>query len=202
MKSQRNQVIALVALLIIWAVSWRLMGPKGASAPAVVAKAAAAKASTQQDNLLHNRFHHIRSEMDALYHFRTKPAPFDTAGNPFHISAAMALAESAGQSRPEAQEKQASVVPGQLAPPVQAAETGSTLLRHAIEAARIGGVVTLGDKTELTVDGQLHKEGDVFTVRVKTKLVLIRIKHLATTSVTLALDDPDAGTAEMHIRLK
>ena len=81
-------------------------------------------------------------------------------------------------------------------------EVGDVLLNHAIAGLKIGGVVTLGDTTQLTVDAQLHKEGDVFTTKVQGRLVLIRIKLLSTSSVTLALDDPNQGTAEKRVRLK
>ncbi len=199
MKSQRNQVIALVLLLIIWAVSWRLM--RAPAAPPSVIKTTAAKASSQQDNLLRNRFHRIRSEMDGLYHYRIKPAPFDASGNPFRINGMITGGDSGVPSR-NLTPNTVVVAPGQTPGPEPVLETGTTLLKHAIEATRFGGVVTLGDTTELTVDGQLHKEGEVFTTKVKARLVLIRIKHLTTSSVTLALDDPDAGNAEMRVRLK
>lgn len=201
MKSQRNQLFALIALLVIWAVSWSMIRtPPGP--PPVVVKAAAAvvKSSAVQDNLLRNRFHRIRSEMDGLYHYRIKPAPFDPAGNPFRINGVTAVGDNGASG--QQQERAAFVTPNQPQPPVEAVETGSALLRHAIEAVRIGGVVTRGEVTELTVDGQLHKEGEVFTTRVKARVVLIRIKHLTTSAVTFALDDPDAGTAEMRVRLK
>ena len=198
MKSQRSQIIMLVGLLVVWAISWRIV--RNPSAPPSVIKTTAAKAPVQ-DNPLKARFHRVRAEMDGLYHYRIKPAPFDPSGNPFRISGAMAITESASPSQPVSQDsskaQQAQVVQQNIAP-----EGGELLLKHAIEATRIGGVVTMNDLTQLTVDGQLHKEGDVLTAKVHSRLVLIRIKHLTTTSVTLALDDPDAGTAEMRIRLK
>ena len=60
---------------------------------------------------------------------------------------------------------------------------------------------------QLTVDGRLHMEGDVFTVRVPTtkadfKLVRIRIKRLSEAAVTFTLEDTDTGSAEERIRLK
>jgi hypothetical protein len=81
-------------------------------------------------------------------------------------------------------------------------EFGDTLLAHAVALIHIAGVVVMNDTTQLNVDGQLHKQGDVFTVKIRSRLVLIRIKNLSTTFVTLALDDPDAGTAETRVRLK
>jgi hypothetical protein len=60
---------------------------------------------------------------------------------------------------------------------------------------------------QLTVDAQLHKQGDVFTARVPTsstesKPIRIRIRQLSEAAVTFALDDPDAGNAELKVRLK
>ena len=58
------------------------------------------------------------------------------------------------------------------------------------------------DTTQLTVNGELKKQNDVFTTKVQGRLVLIRIKQLTTSVATVALDDPAAGIAEMKIRLK
>ena len=196
MKSQRSQLITLVALLVIWAISWRIV--RVPTSPPSVIKTAAAKAAPQ-DSPLKARFHRFRAEMDMLYHYRLKPAPFDTTGNPFRITGTMAIAEP---TEPSAKDSSVKSAPTQIAQPNIAPEGGEILLKHAIEATRIGGVVTMNNTTQLTVDGQLHKEGEVFTARVHGRLVLIRIKLLSTSSVTLSLDDPDAGTAEMKIHLK
>ena len=53
----------------------------------------------------------------------------------------------------------------------------ASLLNQAIAEVRIGGVMTRNGTTQLTVDGQLHREGDVFTAKVLSKLVLIKIKQ-------------------------
>jgi hypothetical protein len=200
MKSQRNQLIILGALVVIWAVSWRLTISKNASPPPPPPATTAAKAAAQ-DSLLKIRFRKVRSEMDGLYHYRIKPAPFDAHWNPFRMPALM-LASSA--EKPQAATADSSKSkpgdPSQQAPAVP--EVGEALLSHAIAGLRIGGVVTMDNTTQLTVDGQLHKEGDVFTTKVHGRLVLIRIKLLSTSSATLALDDPAAGTAETKVRLK
>ncbi len=198
MKSQRSQIITLVSLLVIWAISWRIV--RSPTPPPSVIKTAAAKAPVQ-DSPLKARFHRVRAEMDGLYHYRIKPAPFDASGNPFKISASMAISEVSHDTAPVSKDLTKPAVPDTVQP-LAAPEGGEVLLKHAIEVTKIGGVVTMNDTTQLTVDGQLHKEGDLFTARVHSRLVGIRIKKLTTTSVTLALDDPDAGTAEMRIRLK
>jgi hypothetical protein len=135
--------------------------------------------------------------MDGLYHYRIKPTPFDASSNPFRLSPAMGVAtappEPVAAAKSTEEPEQAKTAPD---------EFGQALLSHAIAEARLGGVVVMNDTTQLTVDGQLHKEGEVFTVKVRSRLVLIRIKHLSTTFVTLALDDPEAGTAEIRLRLK
>jgi hypothetical protein len=96
---------------------------------------------------------------------------------------------------------QAEQTPIGLPPP----DYSEKLLKSAIAAMRIGGVVTLNGTTQLTVDGQLHKEGDEFTARVpnsKGQLnpVLVRIKNLTSSSVTLALES-EGGGAEIKVRL-
>ena len=197
MKNQRNQLIALAVLLILWAISWRLT--RIPPPPPSEIKTTAAAKSTQQDSLLKTRFHRVRSEMDSLYHYRIKPAPFVTHGNPFRISGVVPASQGEGVG---SQSLRASSAGAIVASPSDVPERGEALLRHAIELARIGGVVTMGGTTMLTVDGQLHKEGEVFTTKVKAVQVLIRIKHLSTSFVTLALDDPAAGSAEAKVRLK
>jgi hypothetical protein len=195
MNKQAKQMLALVALLIAWAISWRLN--RIPTAPPSAIKTKAAKAA-QQDSLLKMRFHRVRAQMDGLYHYRIKPAPFDTKDNPFRIPAFMAQAAAA---REEAANPAKPTTVDVIAPVEGPPESGDILLKHAIEALQMGGVVTMNDTTRLNVNGELHKQGDVFTATVKGKLVLLRIRRLTTSFVVLALDDPSAGNAEARVRL-
>jgi hypothetical protein len=199
MKKQSNQVIALVALLIIWAISWRYTRIPAPPPSAIMTKAAKAQA---QDSVLKTRFHHVRAEMDALYHYRIKPVPFDPSGNPFRIPAGMIGAGERAAPVVSASDLSKGGNPAPVQTAAVPAEFGEALLKHAIQATRIGGVVTLNDTTQINIDGQLHMEGDLFTTKVLTKKVLIRIKHLSETAVTFALDDPDSGIAEIRVHLK
>jgi hypothetical protein len=193
MTKQTKNLIALGVLLVLTAISYRINRIPPTTPSAV--KAAAARAALQ-DSPLKARFRRIRAEMDGLYHYRIKPIPFDASSNPFRITAGMGIASTV--------EAQPGAGPKTTPEPVASTpdEFGDALLAHAMSLTRLGGVVVMNDTTQLTVDGQLHKEGDVFTVRVRSRLVLIRIKNLSTTFVTLALDDPDAGKAEIKVRLK
>jgi hypothetical protein len=194
MTKQTKNLIALGVLIVATAISYRYN--RIATPPPSVIKTMAAKAA-QQDSPLKARFHRVRAEMDGLYHYRIKPTPFDSAENPFRFTAGMGVASS--EPQPSVRSKSAA---DQTEPGSAPDELGEALLAHAIAVTRLGGVVVMNDTTQLTVDGQLHKEGDVFAVRIRAKLVLIRIKKLSTTFVTLALDDPEAGNAEMKVRLK
>jgi hypothetical protein len=194
MTKQTKNLIALGVLIVLTAISYRIN--RIAPPPRSAIKALAAKAQ-QQDSPLKARFHRVRAEMDGLYHYRLKPIPFDASANPFRLTPGMAAAAAAPPT-PAAGSKTPEPAPQNANPD----EFGDTLLAHAIALARLGGVVVMNDTTQLTVDGQLHKQGDVFTVKVRSRLVLIRIKKLTTTSVTLALDDPESGNAETTIRLK
>jgi hypothetical protein len=180
MKKQLKQVVALVVLCVLWAVSahYNKLPP----APPSVIKTKAAKSTG--DTVLMARFHRVHAKMDVLYHHRIKPAPFDPSGDPFKIATAKYVAPS---------------VEGKGPAPGSSAES---ILKQAVAAVRIGGVVTMDGITQLTVDGQLHKEGDVFAARVLTKLVLVKVKSLTTETVTLALEGSSAGYAEIRIRLK
>jgi hypothetical protein len=191
MSKQTKNLIALVVLIIATGVSYRynrLVVPSAA-------KATAAAKAAQADNPLKTRFRRVRAEMDGLYHYRIKPVPLDTSSNPFRLSgmgiAAAAPAPTVG-TKPAAG----------TAADSGSQEFGDALLTHALSQTKIGGVVVMNDVTQLTIDGQLHKSGDVFTVKVQSRLVLIRIKNLSSTFVTFSLDDPEAGSAEMKVRLK
>jgi hypothetical protein len=194
MNKQTKNLIALAVLVVLTGVSYRINRIPTAAPSAI--KTMAAKAA-QQDSPLKARFHRVRAEMDGLYHYRIKPVAFDASSNPFRITAAMGATIQAAQ--PAVGTKG---IADQAPPVVAPDETGDILLSHAIALAKLGGVVVMNDTTQLTIDGQLHKEGDVFTVKVRSRLVLIRIKSLSTTSVTLALDDPEVGNSEANVRLK
>jgi len=195
MTKQTKNLIALGVLVVVTGVSYQINIASKRPAPATVKALAVAKAA-QAESPLMARFHRVRAEMDGLYHYRTKPTPFDTADNPFRIPKGIDFSD---EKAPPASEKLAPDAPvAANAPP----EFGEGLLTHAISLTRLGGVVTMNDTTQLTVNGELHKQGDVFTVRIQNRLVLIRIKLLSTSFVTLALDDPASGTAELRVRLK
>jgi hypothetical protein len=194
MSKQTKNLVALVALIILTGISYRynrivLPAPSAA-------KATAAARAAQADNPLKARFRRVRAEMDGLYHYRIKPVPFDSSSNPFRLSG-MGIATA--PPPPPVGTKPATEAP---AADSGSQEFGEALLTHALSQSRLGGVVVMNDTTQLTVDGQLHKAGDVFTIKVQSRLVLIRIKSLTSTFVTFALDDPEAGTAEMKVRLK
>ncbi len=200
MNKQRTQVIALVVLVIGWAVYWHFF-IKVPRSEAPASKAAARV--SQSETLLRSRFKRVRAEMDALYHYRLKPVAFDGQWNAFRMPAGMDLMAEAGQASAEPASKTPSA-------PVPAApltiDSAQTLLRTAVANMKIGGVVTLNGITELTVDGQLHREGDVFSTKIQSvkgppRSVIILIRRLTTASVTLALGDAEAGGAELRVRL-
>jgi hypothetical protein len=181
MKKQHKQVAALVLLCIAWAISahYNKLPPP----PPSVIKTKAAKSTG--DTVLMARFHRIRAKMDALYHYRIKPVPFDPSGDPFRIIIVNKAVSNGSKDL------------GPLAP-----GSAERLLNQAISEVRIGGVVTMDGVTQLIVDGRLHREGDVFAGKVLDKLVLIKIKSLSTFTVTLALEGSSAGKAEVKVRLR
>jgi hypothetical protein len=142
--------------------------------------------------------------MDVLYHYRLKPVPFDATWDPFRVPQGIDLSSDSGNVSPQGSQKTAQLEPtlnGPL-PPDYAAK----LLKSAIASLKIGGVVTLKGMTALTVDGQLHREGDVFSTKIPNskgqfRSVILLVKHLSTESVTLALVDSEAGSAEVKVRL-
>lgn len=139
MKSQRNQLIILAALIIAWAVSWQLTVNKNrVPAPPPQQPAAPATKAASQESLLKMRFHRVRAEMDGLYHYRIKPAPFDARWDPFRMpdmmlvstgEKAQAATADNSKNKPADQSQQNSAAP----------ELGDALLAHAIAGLRIGG---------------------------------------------------------------
>jgi hypothetical protein len=199
MNKQTKNLIVLGCLVVAWAVSWHYN--RLPDQPVAAAKAKAVKTAAQE-TMLTMRFHRIRAEMDGLYHYRLKPVAFETEGNPFRLPSFMVSddTKTAATEAPAASGAKAPVI--EVAPIVnEPSESGESLLKHAVEATRIGGVVTMNDTSELNVNGELHKEGEVFTARVKARLVLVKIKRLTTTFAIMTLDDPEAGNAEVRVRL-
>jgi hypothetical protein len=183
MKKQQKQMVALVLLCVAWAISAHFN--KLPPPPPSVIKTKAAKSAG--DTVLMARFHRIRSKMDSLYHYRTKPVPFDPSGDPFRLIGVKSVTPALGSSKDSGL---ASLGAAQL------------LLSDALKESHLGGVVTMDGVTQLTVDGRLHREGDVFAAKVLNKLVLIKIKSLTTYTVTLALEGSSAGKAEVRVRLR
>ena len=178
MKKQYKQLITLGVLCVLWAISahYNKLPPP----PPSVIKTKAAK--SVGDTVLMARFHRIRSKMDALYHYRLKPVAFDPSGDPFRIL----------KVKNDSSVKSSGPAPG----------SAEGILKQALANMRIGGVMTRNGVIQLTVDGQLHKEGDVFAVKVLSKLVLIKVKSLSDYAATLALEGSEAGPAEIRVRLK
>ena len=203
MKNQRNQIIALVVLVIGWALYWHFfVSVPHALVSTVAAKTAAAKAA-KPDSLLQLRFRRIRFEMDALYHYRISPASFDAKGNPFRIQTGVNGSNDSSATSADTTSKTGPAEQIPIGPPPP--DFAEKLLKSAIAAMRIGGVVTRNGTTQLTVDGQLHREGDEFTAKVvnskgQINPVLIRIKNLSTSAVTLSLES-EGGGAEMKVRI-
>jgi hypothetical protein len=198
MSKQNKNLIALAVLVIATLISWRYN--RIPAQPHSVIKTMAAKA-VQQDNPLKARFRKIRLEMDALYHYRSKPAAFIADPSPFRLPPGMETSEMAkGPAFPSGGQgdKAVQVVPTENV----ALEAGDALLSHAISLMHIGGMITMNSVSQIAINGQLRKQGDVFTVRVQTRLVLIKVRALAPGTMTLALDDPDAGTASARLKLK
>ena len=128
MKKQYKQLITLGVLCVLWAISAHYN--KLPLQPPSVIKTKAAK--SVGDTVLMARFHRIRSKMDALYHYRIKPVPFDPTSDPF-------------------QTLKAKVDVGSRAGPAPGSAEG--ILKQALANMRIGGVMTRNGVIQLTVDG-------------------------------------------------
>lgn len=144
MKKQSTQLIALVGLVVIWAVLWKMFVGVPHIATVAVAKPVSTK-TTQSDTLLRARFRRVRAEMDALYHYRLKPVPFDGQWNIFRVPTGVDLSgDSVAQSSLAVSKSSASDAAGASNAP----DYAQKLLKTAVSNMKIGGVVTLNGVTE------------------------------------------------------
>jgi hypothetical protein len=195
MKKQRNQVIALVLLCATWGALWLFYFRTHPTAPPNP-QAPAAK-TPLVDSLLRIRFRRVRAEVDALYRYRTNPPPFEARYNPFRIP---------GETEAPVVTiaKTTTDLSQQNARPPDFAES---LLKNAVSNVRVGGVVSRQGSIQLTIGGQLHKEGDVITANIPTskgpfKPVHIRLVQLTEDTAVFALEDSETGNAEYTVHLK
>jgi hypothetical protein len=206
MKKQSSQIAALAILVVLWAVLWWKFIKVQPEAQAQAKQAAKANLA---DTPLHARFRKIRAEMDALYHYRAKPAAFDVAGNPFRVPVGVEMSADEEGSGTPGPAKSANVEAAQAAPiqELVTPDTAEAMLKAAVGALRIGGVVVRNGTTQFTIDGQLHREGDIFTAKVPAngkgpvRSIIVRIKRLTTDSVTIGMEEAGGHGAEIRVRL-
>jgi hypothetical protein len=196
MMKQRNQVIALVLLIVSWASLW-LFYIRVRPAPAPPPQSQPARTSLV-DSLLRIRFRRVRAETDALYHYRTKPPPFDAHDNPFRIPGETDAAVITIARGPVSDASQQNVRPPDFA---------ESLLKNALSTVRVGGVVSMHGTIQLTVGGQLHKEGDIITASIPTskgpfKAVHLKLIQLTEETAVFSLEDSETGSAEYTVHLK
>jgi hypothetical protein len=103
-------------------------------------KAAARTVGTDSFPLL--RFRGIRSEMNALSHYRIKPKPIDPSVNPFRIPGSKVEVASTPSD-----------------PIFSSTDEAESLPNQAVANMRIGAIMPLNGTSQLTVDGQLYKQG-------------------------------------------
>jgi hypothetical protein len=126
-----------------------------------------------------------RARLDALYRYRLQPPPLpDARSNPFRIGDAAAVSASADPRS------------GAVAAPVAGAEPASTdgdavLLKRAAETLRINGLVETGGRMIVVLNDANYKEGDVLTVRLQGSPVVLRIRQITPTQITLGLNDAE-----------
>jgi hypothetical protein len=196
MKKQSSKVIALVGLCVAWAgLYFFYLRNLGGQPPAPQAQSTK---TSLVDSLLRVRFRHVRSEVNALYAYRTNPPPFDAHYNPFRVpgeTEAPVITISRGPTSDALQQN--------TRPP----DFAESLLKNAISTVKVGGVVSLHGSIQLTVGGQLHKEGDVITANIPTskgpfKPVHIKLLQLNEDSAVFSLVDSETGSAEYTVHLK
>lgn len=121
------------------------------------------------------RFIQTRARIDALFHFRNPAAPLpDARSNPFRL-ATVSAAPAAGNP----------------AAPAPLPESDDALLQLGAASLKVGGLVVKDGQPQLIINGGTYKEGDVITTRVHGTPVYFRIAHIASTGVTIRLNDSE-----------
>jgi len=149
-------------LLILTAASW---GAEPASTPSTT----------------NPRFKQTHAHIEALFqNRRTSAKAPDPRQNPFR---------TAGELLPSV--VQAPVSPGENAPPAPAPSSDEDLLRQAVATLKVGGIVLIDGRAQLTINKDTYKEGDILTARVQAVPVYLRIRQITSNSIVFVLNNAE-----------
>ena len=134
------------------------------------------------------RFLQVRDRVKVLYGSRdeTRPAP-DPRYNPFRTPPVAPVEPVAVVPAPGASKDSVAPTP----PPVPAVTTNVAQIKQAVALLKVTGFVERDGRILLNINQALYKEGDTVKVTLKGQSVLLRIKKLTRTSLTLTLGDAE-----------
>ena len=141
------------------------------------------------------RFLQVRDRVKQLYGNREEPRPpIDSRNNPFRSQPVVGTPTPApASSAPQlaSTTTPATGAPVVEPPPPPAANPNLALLKQATALLKVTGAVERDGRTLLNINQALYKEGEVVKVTIKGQSVLLRIKKLSRTSLTLTLGDAE-----------
>ncbi|MBI5770500.1 MAG: hypothetical protein HZA93_22170 [Verrucomicrobia bacterium] len=141
------------------------------------------------------RFLVVRERINLLYGNRdAPPPPIDARHNPFRsqpIAVAPTPAPGSGGApvAPGAPAAPPGTPPTEPAPPP--VNPGIALVKQAAALLRVTGFVERDGRTLLNINQALYREGETVKVAVKGQTVLLRIKKLSRTSLTVTLGEAE-----------
>lgn len=140
------------------------------------------------------RFQQVRERINVLYGNReAPPPPIDARHNPFRsqpIASAPTPPASTAASGPAGTGPAPATLPvGEPLPPP--ANPNIALIKQAAALLRVTGFVERDGRTLLNINQALYREGETVKVAVKGQTVLLRIKKLSRTSLTVTLGEAE-----------
>lgn len=152
--------------------------------------AAAAKAPSPVP--LSPRFQQVRDRIKVLYGNRDNPPPpIDGRHNPFRSQpiAVTPPPTAPGEKPPPANTTAPGATPAEPAPPPVSSNVA--LVKQAAALLKVTGFVERDGRTLLNINQALYREGETIKVAVKGQSVLLRIKKLSRTSLTVVLGEAE-----------
>ncbi|MDD3179084.1 MAG: hypothetical protein PHQ04_01895 [Opitutaceae bacterium] len=129
-----------------------------------------------------------RAKIDTLYRNRLRPPPSPAAHtDPFRIGEAV---DSTTRDAPPSADS--SAITSEAIP-----VSDSVILQHVADGLRINGLVKIGGRLHVVLNESTYKEGDILSARYQGSPVLLRVRRITPTQVTLALN---AAETSLHLQ--
>jgi hypothetical protein len=123
------------------------------------------------------RFKVVRDRVDALFRQRNEtPAPIAPAEDPFRPPGPLT-------------EARASDAPENPRPKPMLADPA--LLQQAAATLRVAGIVEIGERSHVVINGKPYQVGDVVPVMLQSETVPVRVRGISRSGITLGLNEAE-----------